>query len=101
MGIDLDQHHVRSSHRKAPKSDNVYLKLLVKLYRFLARTFHIPATYSMLTSVNPVRSLQSLAQADSYGFDYLQDVPTLPSTKSSYAAFSCRASTVLPCPSPA
>ncbi|RDL37462.1 Uncharacterized protein BP5553_04895 [Venustampulla echinocandica] len=25
------------THRKAPKSDNVYLKLLVKLYRFLAR----------------------------------------------------------------
>ncbi|KAL1952725.1 hypothetical protein VTO42DRAFT_4413 [Malbranchea cinnamomea] len=37
MGIDLDRHHVRSSHRKAPKSDNVYLQLLVKLYRFLAR----------------------------------------------------------------
>ncbi|CAF9933662.1 hypothetical protein IMSHALPRED_009439 [Imshaugia aleurites] len=37
MGIDLDKHHVRNSHRKAPKSDNVYLKLLVKLYRFLAR----------------------------------------------------------------
>ncbi|KAL9623640.1 MAG: hypothetical protein Q9160_002096 [Pyrenula sp. 1 TL-2023] len=37
MGIDLDRHHVRNSHRKAPKSDNVYLKLLVKLYRFLAR----------------------------------------------------------------
>ncbi|OAA54087.1 solute carrier family 25 member 42 [Niveomyces insectorum RCEF 264] len=35
--IDLDRHHVRSTHRKAPKSDNVYLKLLVKLYRFLAR----------------------------------------------------------------
>jgi large subunit ribosomal protein L18e len=28
---------VRSTHRKAPKSDNVYVKLLVKLYRFLAR----------------------------------------------------------------
>ncbi len=28
---------VRNNHRKAPKSDNVYLKLLVKLYRFLAR----------------------------------------------------------------
>jgi len=28
---------VRGTHRKAPKSDNVYLKLLVKLYRFLAR----------------------------------------------------------------
>jgi large subunit ribosomal protein L18e len=39
MGIDLDRHHVRDSHRKAPKSDNVYLKLLVKLYRFLAREF--------------------------------------------------------------
>ncbi|KAF6823808.1 60s ribosomal protein l18, partial [Colletotrichum plurivorum] len=37
MGIDLDRHHVRSTHRKAPKSDNVYLKLLVKLYRFLTR----------------------------------------------------------------
>jgi hypothetical protein len=37
-GIDLERHHVRSSHRKAPKSENVYLKLLVKLYRFLART---------------------------------------------------------------
>jgi large subunit ribosomal protein L18e len=36
-GIDLDAHHVRNTHRKAPKSDNVYLKLLVKLYRFLAR----------------------------------------------------------------
>ncbi|KAI9816670.1 MAG: hypothetical protein M1826_001744 [Phylliscum demangeonii] len=37
MGIDLTAHHVRSSHRKAPKSNNPYLKLLVKLYRFLAR----------------------------------------------------------------
>lgn len=34
---------MKSSHRKAPKSDNVYLKLLVKLYRFLAReSYHIP-----------------------------------------------------------
>ncbi|KAI9848441.1 MAG: hypothetical protein M1837_000236 [Sclerophora amabilis] len=37
MGIDLNAHHVKKGHRKAPKSDNVYLKLLVKLYRFLAR----------------------------------------------------------------
>ncbi|KAK0720291.1 ribosomal protein L18e/L15P [Lasiosphaeris hirsuta] len=37
MGIDLRSHHDRSTHRKAPRSDNVYLKLLVKLYRFLAR----------------------------------------------------------------
>ncbi|KAG6121737.1 hypothetical protein E4U13_004005 [Claviceps humidiphila] len=37
MGIDLNRHHVRGTHRSSPKSDNVYLKLLVKLYRFLAR----------------------------------------------------------------
>lgn len=39
IGIDIDRHHVRSTHRKAPSSDNVYLKLLVKLYRFLAREY--------------------------------------------------------------
>ena len=39
IGIDLDRQHVRATHRQAPKSDNVYLKLLVKLYRFLARRF--------------------------------------------------------------
>ena len=37
MGIDLDHHHVKSGHRKAPKSDNPYTALLVKLYRFLSR----------------------------------------------------------------
>ncbi|KAK9475551.1 60S ribosomal protein eL18 [Dipodascopsis tothii] len=38
MGIDsTKKQHVKNSHRSAPASDNVYLKLLVKLYRFLAR----------------------------------------------------------------
>ncbi|KAG1555213.1 hypothetical protein G6F49_007351 [Rhizopus delemar] len=37
IGIDLKRHHVKNSNRTAPKSDNVYLALLVKLYRFLAR----------------------------------------------------------------
>jgi len=37
MGIDLDKHHVNSGHRKAPHSDNPYIKLLHKLYSFLAR----------------------------------------------------------------
>ncbi|THY20900.1 ribosomal protein L18e [Aureobasidium pullulans] len=32
------EHHVRSGHRKAPKSDNPYTALLVKLYRFLSPT---------------------------------------------------------------
>ncbi|KAL9530871.1 hypothetical protein SMMN14_05113 [Sphaerulina musiva] len=37
MGIDLDNHHVRSGHRKAPKSNNPYRLLLHKLYSFLDR----------------------------------------------------------------
>ncbi|KAF2661706.1 ribosomal protein L18e [Lophiostoma macrostomum CBS 122681] len=37
MGIDLDRHHVRDGHRKVPKSTNPYVKLLVRLYKFLAR----------------------------------------------------------------
>ncbi|RHZ52771.1 hypothetical protein Glove_457g68 [Diversispora epigaea] len=37
MGIDIDKHHVRNKNRTAPKSEDVYLRLLVKLYRFLAR----------------------------------------------------------------
>jgi len=37
MGIDLPHHHRKNKNRTKPKSDNVYLKLLVKLYRFLAR----------------------------------------------------------------
>lgn len=35
--VDLDKHHVKSGHRKAPKSENPYLAILHKLYSFLAR----------------------------------------------------------------
>ncbi|CAG8575878.1 14707_t:CDS:2 [Funneliformis caledonium] len=37
MGIDIKKHHVRKRNRTAPKSEDVYLRLLVKVYRFLAR----------------------------------------------------------------
>jgi large subunit ribosomal protein L18e len=37
MGIDIKNHHVRKGNRSAPKSEDPYLLLLVKLYRFLAR----------------------------------------------------------------
>ncbi|KAJ2851390.1 60S ribosomal protein L18 [Coemansia brasiliensis] len=37
MGIDIANKHAKSKNRTAPKSDNVYLLLLVKLFRFLAR----------------------------------------------------------------
>ncbi|KAI0092527.1 60S ribosomal protein L18 [Irpex rosettiformis] len=37
MGIDIVKHHVKKGNRTAPKSEDPYLLLLVKLYRFLAR----------------------------------------------------------------
>jgi hypothetical protein len=38
QGIDIEAGgRNKVKHRTAPKSENVYLKLLVKLYRFLAR----------------------------------------------------------------
>eukprot|EP00871_Galdieria_phlegrea_P001476 jgi/Galph1/2329/GphlegSOOS_G969.1 len=38
MGVDLEKGgRIKNTHRKGPKSYNPYLRLLVKLYRFLAR----------------------------------------------------------------
>merc|ERR1711975_206907 len=38
MGIDIKAGgRVKQSHRQAPTTENVYIRLLVKLYRFLAR----------------------------------------------------------------
>ena len=37
QGVDISHKKDRKVHRTAPKSDDVYLRLLVKLYRFLAR----------------------------------------------------------------
>lgn len=37
QGVDIKKHHVKTGHRSAPKSEDPYLLLLVKLYRFLAR----------------------------------------------------------------
>jgi len=37
MGVDLDHRFDRKVVRRAPRSKNLYLLLLVKLYRFLAR----------------------------------------------------------------
>ncbi|XP_022799860.1 60S ribosomal protein L18-like [Stylophora pistillata] len=36
-GIDIKRKHVKKRVRQEPASQNVYLRLLVKLYRFLAR----------------------------------------------------------------
>merc|ERR1712184_125475 len=37
MGIDISHKHDRKVRRTATKSDDLYLNMLVKLYRFLAR----------------------------------------------------------------
>eukprot|EP01127_Copromyxa_protea_P020334 TRINITY_DN67_c0_g1_i2.p1 TRINITY_DN67_c0_g1~~TRINITY_DN67_c0_g1_i2.p1 ORF type:complete len:185 (-),score=32.51 TRINITY_DN67_c0_g1_i2:59-613(-) len=37
MGIDLAHKHRKNTNRKAPNSEDPYLLLLVRLYRFLAR----------------------------------------------------------------
>ena len=37
MGIDINKKHKRKVVRRSPKSHNVYLHLLVKLYKFLTR----------------------------------------------------------------
>merc|ERR1711944_186935 len=37
MGVDINHKHDRKVRRTAPKSEDIYLRLLVKLYRFLAR----------------------------------------------------------------
>lgn len=71
IGIDLNHHHVRSTHRKAPKSDNAYLKLLVKLYRFLARksnsnqSQHHPHWSSQFPGKTPNQPLSPTGRTDS------------------------------------
>jgi len=37
MGIDINHKNDRKVVRRSPKSEDIYLRLLVKLYRFLAR----------------------------------------------------------------
>ena len=37
MGVDIKHKHDRKVRRTEPKSQDIYLRLLVKLYRFLAR----------------------------------------------------------------
>ncbi|KAJ1520083.1 hypothetical protein ONE63_004306 [Megalurothrips usitatus] len=40
MGIDINHKHDRKVRRTEPRSQDVYLRLIVKLYRFLARRTH-------------------------------------------------------------
>ncbi|XP_034029546.1 60S ribosomal protein L18 [Thalassophryne amazonica] len=42
MGVDIRHNKDRKVRRKEPKSEDIYLRLLVKLYRFLARRSNAP-----------------------------------------------------------
>ncbi|KAG1940030.1 60S ribosomal protein L18 [Pimephales promelas] len=42
MGVDIRHNKDRKVHRKEPKSQDIYLRLLVKLYRFLSRRSDAP-----------------------------------------------------------
>ncbi|OPJ82583.1 hypothetical protein AV530_007012 [Patagioenas fasciata monilis] len=42
MGIDIRHNRDRKVRRREPKSQDIYLRLLVKLYRFLARRTNAP-----------------------------------------------------------
>ncbi|KAF2351710.1 Ribosomal protein L18e/L15P [Trinorchestia longiramus] len=48
MGKDLVHKHDRKARRKAPKSQDIYLRLLVKLYRFLARRTKVKFNHIIL-----------------------------------------------------
>uniref|UniRef100_A0A672P3K4 Large ribosomal subunit protein uL15/eL18 domain-containing protein n=1 Tax=Sinocyclocheilus grahami TaxID=75366 RepID=A0A672P3K4_SINGR len=41
-GVDIRHNKDRKVHRKEPKSQDIYLRLLVKLYRFLSRRSDAP-----------------------------------------------------------
>ncbi|KAH7588511.1 uncharacterized protein GVI51_E01793 [Nakaseomyces glabratus] len=70
MGIDhTSKQHKRVSHRTAPKSENVYLKMLVRLYTFLARRTDAPFNKVVLKSLflskinRPPVSISRIARA--------------------------------------
>lgn len=48
MGIDRVNRSLKKGGRSAPKSENIYIKLLVKLYRFLARRTGSPFNQTVL-----------------------------------------------------
>ncbi|XP_057245397.1 60S ribosomal protein L18-like isoform X2 [Malurus melanocephalus] len=48
MGIDIRHDRDRKVRRKEPKSQDIYLRLLVKLYRFLARRTNAPFNHVIL-----------------------------------------------------
>lgn len=69
MGRDhTTKQHARSGHREAPKSDNVYLKLLVKLYSFLARMYFIQIIPSLIQEDAQMRTLTRSSNFYYFGF---------------------------------
>ncbi|KAJ5079652.1 60S ribosomal protein L18 [Anaeramoeba ignava] len=68
MGIDLQNRHKKKRVRREPKSENIYLLMLVKLYRFLARRTESPFNKEVLKRLissrihRPPASLSKISQ---------------------------------------
>jgi len=56
MGIDIQHKHAKSHARTEPESENPYIRLLVKLYRFLARRTDAPFNKVILKRLFLARS---------------------------------------------
>jgi large subunit ribosomal protein L18e len=56
MGIDLRHKHEKLRKRTEPKSEDPYIRLLVKLYRFLARRTDAPFNKVILRRLFMARS---------------------------------------------
>ena len=76
MGIDIRRHHVKKGNRQAPKSEDPYLLLLVKLYRFLARRtdsrFNRVILKRLFMSKVSRRLLSALASLSSIGWKLVE-----------------------------
>ncbi|NWY92543.1 RL18 protein, partial [Loxia curvirostra] len=78
QGIDIRHDKDRKVRRKEPKSQDIYLRLLVKLYRFLARRTNAPFNRVIRMMRRPGRSGLTAVVVGTVTDDVrIQDVPKL------------------------
>merc|ERR1712129_336780 len=64
MGVDIRHNKDRKVRRTAPKSDDIYLRLLVKLYRFLARRTDAKINRPPISIARLIRKMKGEDRAD-------------------------------------
>ena len=65
MGIDIDHRNDRKVRRTAPKSEDPYLRVLVKLYRYLATRVEGPNNFNKVSKYRHLTQVDSLILGDS------------------------------------